>query len=129
MAAKEVIIFLIFVTVLNQHVLKPTAKKSQPRTTSGPFYLTEPSPEDTNNIHDFILKMNKKLSGEEAGEMASFIVKYSEDNKIDAKLVAALIARESRFNTNATSSSGAKGLGQFIPGTAKLLGITDPYYP
>ena len=61
--------------------------------------------------------------------MAAFIVKYSEDNKIDAKLVAALIARESRFNTNATSSSGAKGLGQFIPGTAKLLGITDPYDP
>lgn len=129
MAAKEVIIFLIFVTVLNQHILKPHAKKSQPITTSGPFELTSPSPEDKNNISDFILKMNKKLSGEEASEMAAFIVKYSEDNKIDAKLVAAVIARESRFNTNATSSSGAKGLGQFIPGTAKLLGITDPYDP
>lgn len=127
-AAKEVIIFLIFVSVLNGHLLKPH-KKPQPITTAGPFYLTEPSPEDKNNIQSFIMKTNKNLSGEEAGEMAAFIVKYADENKIDAKLVTALIARESRFNANATSSSGAKGLGQFIPSTAKLLGVTDPYDP
>lgn len=127
-AAKEVILILVFVTVLNQHLLKPH-KKSQHVATSGPFYLTQPSPDDKNNIFDFIVKMNKNLSGEDAGRYASLILKYSDDAAVDAKLVAALIARESRFNTKATSSSGAMGLGQFIPGTAKLLGVTDAYDP
>lgn len=135
MGAEGVVVFLIFVTLLNGHSHKPRKHANTSASTittsaaSGPFYLTEPSPEDKNNIQNFIMKTNKNLRSEEAGEMAGLIVKYSEENKIDAKLVAALIARESRFNTKATSPSGAKGLGQFIPSTAKLLGISDPYDP
>ena len=42
-----------------------------------------------------------------------------------------LAQRESRFNPNAVSSTGAKGIFQFVPGTARQYGLTgnesDPY--
>lgn len=46
---------------------------------------------------------------------------------MNPKLVAALMTRESKFNPRARSSSGAIGLGQLLPSTAKGLNLDDPY--
>jgi len=40
---------------------------------------------------------------------------------------ARLIWKESRFDPNALSPAGAQGIAQFMPGTAKMRGLSDPY--
>lgn len=42
---------------------------------------------------------------------------------------ARLIWQESRFNPDAVSPAGAEGIAQFMPGTAAIWGLDDPYDP
>ncbi len=44
-------------------------------------------------------------------------------------LFVALIDQESRFDPRAISPKGAQGLGQLMPDTADLLGVSDPFDP
>jgi len=64
-----------------------------------------------------------------ATEFDSLIVQHAEANKINPALVRAVIEAESAFNPRAVSHVGAMGLMQLMPGTAKDLGVTDPFDP
>lgn len=59
---------------------------------------------------------------------ASLIGKAAVDNDLPPELLAAQIKQESGFNPNAVSSAGAQGISQFMPGTAKEMGVNplDP---
>ena len=50
-------------------------------------------------------------------------IKYN----VDKDLINAVIQQESSFNAKSTSSSGAMGLMQLMPATARELGVTDGY--
>ena len=50
-------------------------------------------------------------------------------NGLPADFLTRLIWRESSFRPQVTSSAGAQGIAQFMPGTAAERGLLDPYDP
>jgi hypothetical protein len=48
---------------------------------------------------------------------------------VDARLLAAVARQESGYDARAVSPAGARGLMQLMPGTARGLGVADPFDP
>ena len=84
----------------------------------------------TQNIKQSFSSVVKNLSaGTLRKKIEPHIEQISKENKIDPKLVKAVIEQESGFNPNAVSKSGALGLMQLMPGTARDMGVKDPLNP
>ena len=54
---------------------------------------------------------------------------FAERHGLNRDFFARLIWQESRFDPNALSHADARGIAQFIPSTAALRGLADPYNP
>ena len=78
-------------------------------------------------IASFAQEYGDWVTDEDAAQIGNSIVKYSQTYAVDPRLVAGVIARESRFNKNAVSSSGAQGLGQLLPATGAGMGVADSF--
>jgi hypothetical protein len=57
------------------------------------------------------------------------IASAAEAHELPPEFLARLIWTESRFEPGAVSPKGAQGVAQFMPGTARLRGLADPFDP
>jgi soluble lytic murein transglycosylase-like protein len=63
------------------------------------------------------------------GGFGPMIQEAAQKYGVDPALIAAVMETESRFNPDAVSKAGAKGLMQLMPATARGLGVSDPSDP
>ncbi len=88
-----------------------------------------PKKHTVGSLTTFIRGYNKKLSFEQSSVIAQSIMRFSNLYKVDARVVTSVLAVESSFRSDAISSSGAIGLGQLKPDTARWLGVVNPFDP
>ncbi|OGC29101.1 hypothetical protein A2311_03870 [candidate division WOR-1 bacterium RIFOXYB2_FULL_48_7] len=132
-ATAGVVIFIFVVSIFSS--FGGNKGYTPPNVPSGQIYSSVEAtvPSHTYNSTDEAVRaaiqkyIAKYRSHDEAIEITAAIIKNSEEYNINPKLVTALIRRESKFNPRAKSSSGAIGLGQLLPSTAKGLKVDDPY--
>lgn len=57
------------------------------------------------------------------------IARAAQRHNVQPALLAAQLKAESNFNPSAVSPAGAQGIAQFMPGTARSMGLRDPFDP
>lgn len=59
--------------------------------------------------------------------LSAFITEAARAHKVDPRLIAAVARRESAFRANAVSRTGACGIMQLMPDTARYLGVNNVF--
>jgi soluble lytic murein transglycosylase-like protein len=99
-----------------EHILQSTLEEeSNP---AGIDETSEPAEQTTASV-----------TGPETGVYNGTIEAAAERFSIPAALIKAVIKQESNYDTRAVSHKGAMGLMQLMPGTARSLGVEDPFDP
>lgn len=83
----------------------------------------------TDKRYTIFIRSARKTPAEYIKEYGSIINQASKRFGIDAHFIRAIIKAESGFDHKATSSKGAQGLMQLMPGTANDMAVEDPFDP
>lgn len=59
----------------------------------------------------------------------AIVRRIATEQDLDPNLLHAILIVESAYRPDAVSSAGAQGLAQLMPGTARELGVNDPFDP
>ena len=76
-----------------------------------------------------VRRWNRRLSEADVDKITTSILYFSDINNLDPRLPVAMIIAESDFDLYSTSHTGAMGLSQLMPETARGLGVTNAYDP
>jgi soluble lytic murein transglycosylase-like protein len=100
-----------------------------PNTTNPPIAVHQYQPSDITKarLSSYIKKSNPRITDTDVESIAYHIDEYASKEGVDPFLVAALIDRESSFQKQAVSKTGAKGLGQIKSFNFESLDISDPF--
>jgi hypothetical protein len=71
--------------------------------------------------------VHRSLPGFVPAEYAAPLARAAQRWNVSATLLAAQLYAESGFNPFARSPAGAQGIAQFMPGTARALGLANPF--
>jgi murein DD-endopeptidase MepM/ murein hydrolase activator NlpD len=87
--------------------------------------FSTPAPQGCVPLHEGGRVSDARIPAEYAGLVNDAATTHG----VSAPWLAAMLQAESAWNPRAVSSAGAQGLGQLMPGTARRLGVTDPFDP
>ncbi len=76
-----------------------------------------------------LLNINNQKIKNSGGKIHDIIKEAAEKYRLPVALLHSVIKHESNFNAKAVSSSGARGLMQLMPQTAKSLGVKNIFDP
>lgn len=76
-----------------------------------------------------VRRWNRRLSDADVDKITTSILYFSDINNLDPRLPVAMIIAESDFDLYSTSHTGAMGLSQLMPETARGMGVTNAYDP
>lgn len=85
--------------------------------------------EELRGLEKWINSNGKKVSAPPANYVPWFQKYAAQYSWMDSRFLMGMCWIESLFNPKAISPAGAKGLSQFMPGTAKMYNLTDPFDP
>ena len=85
--------------------------------------LTSPATVPSTAYATAIRSVNPNVHEAQSRAYAEALLASAEHLHVDPRLVMAIVTVESSWNTRAVSPSGARGLGQFLPATARDLGV------
>ena len=83
----------------------------------------------TDRRYTIFIRDTRKTPAEYIKEYSGIIRQASKRFGIDVHFIRAIIKAESGFDHTATSSKGAQGLMQLMPGTANDMAVQDPFDP
>ncbi len=71
--------------------------------------------------------ISQKKSASKNEQIYSAVSESAQKYNLPPALIMGVIKQESGFNPNAVSHCGAQGCMQLMPGTARMMGVTDPF--